>query len=51
MERALDVDLDALDSYGRSPLMWASELGHLATVEALLELGADRRVADSQRGR
>ena len=51
VERALDVDLDALDSYGRSPLMWSSELGHLSTVEALLELGADRRVQDSQRGR
>lgn len=51
VERALDVDLEAMDSYGRTALMWAAELGHIETVDALLELGAERQTADTQRGR
>ena len=35
------------DRFGRTPLQWASEKGHVQTVEALLDMGANLRECDN----
>lgn len=40
---------DPTDSYGRTPLSYAAENGHLPTVELLLETGADVNLKDINR--
>lgn len=35
------VDIDEIDAYGNSSLIWAAKGGHLAVVETLLAAGAD----------
>jgi Ankyrin repeats (3 copies) len=56
VELAVNDLLDSLskdlkDSYGRTPLSWAAENGHEATVKLLLEAKADIESKDSYYGR
>ncbi|KAK9835913.1 hypothetical protein WJX74_010869 [Apatococcus lobatus] len=51
VERTLDMDVNLRDKYGRTALMWAAEQGHVAVIETLLDLGADRTVRDSHTNR
>ncbi|GMH39520.1 hypothetical protein BSKO_07418 [Bryopsis sp. KO-2023] len=41
VERRLDVDMNEKDRFGRSPLHWAAEVGHITTAETLIDLGGD----------
>jgi ankyrin repeat protein len=43
--------LDLKDSYGRTPLSWAAEMGHEAVVKLLLEKGAELETKDKEYGR
>jgi len=36
-----EVDIDEIDAYRKTPLMWAARNGHEAIVKLLLEKGAD----------
>jgi len=36
------VDLEAKDKYGRTPLLWTAENGHLDAMQCLCEQGADK---------
>ncbi|GET85552.1 hypothetical protein, conserved [Leishmania tarentolae] len=40
-------DVDAQDSHGRTPLIWAAREGFAETIELLLSRGADRRIVDN----
>ena len=51
VERTLDMDVNLRDKYGRTALMWAAEQGHVAAIETLLDLGADRTIRDSHTNR
>ncbi|RYP14355.1 hypothetical protein DL765_006400 [Monosporascus sp. GIB2] len=41
---------DLKDSYGRTPLLWAAENGHMAVVTQLLDKGADIEAKDRYHG-
>ena len=45
------MDVNLRDKYGRTALMWAAEQGHVAAIETLLDLGADRTIRDSHTNR
>jgi ankyrin repeat protein len=45
------AELEAKDSYGRTPLSWAAEKGHDAVVKLLLEKGAELEAKDNSYGR
>lgn len=47
----MDFDIDQRDRYGRTALMWASEMNHKETVETLIDLGSDRKLVEPQGGR
>ncbi len=51
-ERLIEAgaDIEQLDGYRRTPLLWAAEMGHLEIVELLLKHGADPQAKD-RRGR
>ena len=51
VERTLDIDVNLRDKFGRTALMWAAEQGHVAAIETLLDLGADRTIRDSHTNR
>lgn len=44
-------DINHMDRFGRSALMWASDCGHLGAVELLLRLGATVEIVDHHTGR
>mmetsp|Transcript_13469 Transcript_13469/g.16221 ORF Transcript_13469/g.16221 Transcript_13469/m.16221 type:complete len:189 (+) Transcript_13469:355-921(+) len=44
-------DINQLDRFGRTPLMWAADCGHIDAVEHLLNLGADVEITDHHTGR
>ena len=50
-EKCPKLDVDVCDDAGRTPLMWAAELGHADAAQALLGLGADRQFKDGRFGR
>lgn len=47
LEREIDVDVNEKDRFGRTALQWASEQGHVHTVEILLDMGADINERDN----
>lgn len=47
----MDFDINQRDRYGRTALMWASEMNHKETVETLIDLGSDRKLTEPQSGR
>ena len=51
VERTMDFDINHRDRYGRTALMWASEMNHKETVETLIDLGSDRKLVEPQSGR
>ena len=51
VERSFKLDIDGTDENGRTALMWASELGHVSAVQALLRHGADRHRKEAVNGR
>ena len=44
------ADVDELDAWGNSPLIWATHRGHLAVVQTLLTAGADTSVGGCMEG-
>ena len=40
------IEVDARDNYGRTPIHWASEEGHLEVLQYLVQQGADVRIPD-----
>mmetsp|Transcript_26142 Transcript_26142/g.57142 ORF Transcript_26142/g.57142 Transcript_26142/m.57142 type:complete len:215 (+) Transcript_26142:65-709(+) len=46
VERNIEYDVNQRDRLSRTALHWASEMGHLEAVEALLDYGCDPKLAD-----
>lgn len=49
LERDLTLDIDSRDlTFGQTPLMYACKRGHISTVSALLDCGADVNITSDQ---
>jgi ankyrin repeat protein len=51
MRTKMRRDLESLDKYGRTPLMWACDGGHADCVDYLIQAGANIKTAERQTGR